>query len=128
MSAVLFMTNLGMCVHAKENESNVVDGVIKEELQSVCNDLIINYQEEIDLNNLYIGGSISAYCCREDGELEKCNFSFYPIFSAENIVLMAMVYEDGTIEWTQGLAEELKSYIGDEIAIIYDRSSCYVYK
>lgn len=125
---VLVLTGTNITVFAAE-KSRV--GLSEEEIQ-VCMQIIHDDTEGFNITKeqikqLYIGNPIYTYTYFATGELECNDFKLYPIFLDFKIVLLVLKSNDGSIQVTKGLVNELNSFQGKDVAIIYDSEKCYVW-
>lgn len=80
----------------------------------------------VDFDELCIGKPIQTYCYLENGFEELRNM--YPLTYRGELVLW-VIDAEGKYQVTTGLTQEINEIvnINTEFALIYDRSSCYLY-
>ena len=80
----------------------------------------------VDFSNLSIGSGIPTYTF--DGNAFELSDSYYPIF-CNGLLAFWSIENAGAIQITDGLVSEINNAvsIGSEMAIIYDRTTAYLY-
>lgn len=117
---------------ASESPQKILTDSQMEQLSSALEDVAPLREtmglKDVDFTNLYLGSPIPAYEYIENG-LTVMNISYYPLFSAGELVAFAMCDElSGSFNTITALVPETKELISanSSQAFVYDRDSCYL--
>lgn len=100
-----------------------MEGFIMENMESFGYDSVGN-------QDIFVGDPLYSYAYMGDESFLMAEYFLYPVFVDDALVMFAVVYDENQMELSQALSRELSCYVntGEEIAVIYDSSACYIYE